>query len=92
MKVALAPRFMRQYGVLTKTDQQFCDTAVEALPDAFGHPHRHAGLGARALRRGIYECRAGQAVRIGFTRHGDTLLLHIVGNHDTIRNWLRNIA
>ena len=88
--LALTPGFMRQYRALAKADQQLCDAAVEALPAAFGHPHRHAGLGLRALRRGVYECRASQAVRIGFTRHGETLLLHTVGNHDAIRTWLRN--
>jgi hypothetical protein len=90
MKLALAPQFIRQYGRLSKTDQQFCDAAVEALPAAFGYPHRHAGLGVRALRRGVYECRAGAAVRIGFTRHGETPLLQAVGSHDAIRAWLRD--
>jgi len=92
MKVALAPQFIRRYAVLSKTERELCDAAVEALPAAFGHPHRHAGLGVRALRRGVYECRATLSVRIGFTRHGDTLLLHTVGNHDTIRTWLRSYS
>ena len=90
MTVALTPQFMRQYRSLAAPEQQLCDSAVEDLPTAFGHPHRHAGLGLRALRRGVYECRVSQSVRIGFTRHGDTLLLQTVGNHDAIRTWLRN--
>jgi mRNA-degrading endonuclease RelE of RelBE toxin-antitoxin system len=90
MNLALAPQFIRQYRRLSRTDQQFCDAALEALSDAFGDPHRHTGLGIRALRRGVYECRASVAVRIGFTRHGETLLLQAVGNHDAIRAWLRN--
>jgi hypothetical protein len=90
MKLALAPRFVRQYGTLSETDRQLCDVAIEALPASFGYPHRHAGLGLRALRRGVYECRPSQAVRIGFTRHGDTLVLHTVGNHAVIRAWLRS--
>ena len=81
---------MREYGRLSSADQKLCDAAVEAMPGGFGHPHRHAGLGLRALRRGVYECRASQAVRIGFTRHGEILLLQTVGNHDTIRAWLRS--
>ena len=89
MRVALAPHFVRACGGLSKKDQQLCDTAVEALSSAFGHPHRHSGLGLRALRRGVYECRVGLALRIGFTRHGETLLLHTIGNHDAIRAWLK---
>ena len=90
MRLALAPRFIRQYDALPEAARQLCDGAIEALPEAFGHPHLHTGLGIRALRRGVYECRASQAVRIGFTQHGDTLLLQTVGNHETIRAWLRN--
>jgi hypothetical protein len=89
MKLAVSPQFARHYAALSGADQRLCSEAVEALPGAFGHSHRHAGLGVRALRRGVYECRASQAVRIGFTRHGDTLLLQTVGNHDCIRAWLR---
>jgi hypothetical protein len=90
MRLALARQFVKQYGALSRVDQRLCDAAVEGLPAAFGHPHRRTGLGVRTLRRGVYECRASQSVRIGFTRHGDRLLLHTVGNHDTIRAWLRN--
>jgi len=90
MILAFSPAFIRQYRALAETDQQFCNAALEALPTAFGNPHRHAGLGLRALRRGVYECRASQGLRIGFTRHADKLLLQVVGNHDAIRTWLRN--
>jgi hypothetical protein len=90
MRLALAPAFVQQYRALSKTNRQFCDAAIDALAAAFGHPHRHAGLGVRAMRRGLYGCRASQGLRIGFTRHGDTLLLHMVGSHDVIRAWLRN--
>lgn len=88
--LALAPGFRRQYNALSQANQALCDEAIEALSVAFGQPHRHAGLGLRALRRGIYECRVSQALRIGFTLHGDTLLLRTVGDHETIRTWLRH--
>lgn len=90
MRLALTRAFLRQYSALPEAGQQSCDKALDALSSAFGDPHRHAGLGLRALRRGVYECRANLDVRIGFTRHADTLLIHTVGNHDTIRSWLRN--
>jgi len=89
MKIALTRQFLQRYNSLSQIDRKLCDAALAARPNAFGHPHRHAGLGVRALRRGLYECRPSQSVRVGFTRHGDTLLLHTVGNHETIRTWLR---
>ena len=92
MKLALSRKFIRQYQALSDAEQRLCDAALEALPEGFGFPHRHAGLGIRALRRGVYECRATQSLRIGFTQHADTLLIHLVGNHDTIRAWLRKAS
>ena len=65
MNIALTPQFLRQYKDLAAADQRACDAAVEALPAAFGHPHRHTGLGLRALRRGVYECRVNQACASG---------------------------
>ena len=35
MNLALAPQFIRQYRRLSRTDQQFCDAALEALSDAW---------------------------------------------------------
>jgi mRNA-degrading endonuclease RelE of RelBE toxin-antitoxin system len=90
MRIFLAPRFIRQYRRLSKADQEACDAVVEKLPEAFGNAHRHSGLGVRALRRGVYECRVGLALRIGFTQHRDVLLLQTIGNHDTLRAWLRS--
>jgi hypothetical protein len=90
MRLALARQFMREYERLSKADQRGCDDALEALSLAFGDPHRHAGLGVRALRRGVYECRATQSIRIGFTRHGNILLIRTVGSHHAIETWLKN--
>jgi hypothetical protein len=90
MKVALAPSFVRHYRSLAPSEQATCDECIDALPGSFGHPHRHAGLGIRSLRRNVYEFRVGRSLRVGFVRHGETLLLQTVGNHDTIRAWLKN--
>lgn len=90
MRIFLAPRFIRQYRRLSKADQEACDAVVEILPAGFGNPHRHSGLGLRALRRGVYECRVGLSLRIGFTHHRDILLFQTIGNHDAIRAWLKS--
>jgi hypothetical protein len=90
MKVALAPCFVRNYRSLAPAEQVACDECIDALSGAFGHPHRHAGLGIRSLRRNVYEFRVGRSLRVGFTRQGETLLLQTVGNHDAIRAWLKN--
>ncbi|HEV2209183.1 MAG TPA: hypothetical protein VG167_10440 [Verrucomicrobiae bacterium] len=92
MNLELAPRFIDEYRRLSTDDQALCDEAIQDLPAAFGYPHQHAGIGVRALRRGVYECRAGLHIRIGFTRHSGTLLLQTVGDHQTIKRWLRRAA
>lgn len=65
--------------------------ALHAIPAAFGRPHIHAGLGIRQLRSGVYEARAGLTLRAVFGREGDTLVVHLLGNHDDVRRYLRSL-
>ncbi|GDY19817.1 hypothetical protein LBMAG56_11620 [Verrucomicrobiota bacterium] len=63
--------------------------ALLKLPEAFGQPHIHHGLGIRQLRKRVYEVRVGLQLRAGFTVVGGSLLVQTVGNHDHIRAWLK---
>jgi len=63
---------------------------LRQLPAAFGHPHTHAGLGLRQLRRGIYEARIGLQIRVLFERDGDLLVIKTLGDHAAIRRYLRD--
>jgi hypothetical protein len=63
--------------------------AIRAADAAYGHPHRHAGIGVRVIGD-FMECRDALDMRLIFQRHGDTLEFHFYGNHDEVRSFVRN--
>ncbi len=65
--------------------------ALGEIPAAFGRPHLHSGLGIRQLRPGTYEARAGRHLRAVFNREGDTLVVELLGNHNDVQRYLRNL-
>ena len=84
--------FERALSDLSPSERVLVLAAMAQLAEDWGQPHVHSGLSVRALRPSVYECRASQALRILFTRHGNTLLLRTVGDHRAIRRWLKNNA
>lgn len=62
---------------------------LQQLAEAFGHPHRHAGLGLRPFGR-YFECRAGLGLRVLFLVDQGNFFLVTVGNHDHIRSYIKN--
>jgi len=66
--------------------------ALRELPQQFGRPHLHSGLGIRRLRPDTFEFRTSRALRgLLLWRHGE-IRLECVGNHDDIRRYLRDRA
>jgi hypothetical protein len=83
------PSFERAVARLSPAQQTAVQAALRQLPEAFGHPHRHAGFGLRPFGR-YFECRAGLDVRVLFlVDHGD-FFLATAGNHDHIRAYIKN--
>jgi len=64
--------------------------AMNLAAATFGQPHLHSGRGIRELGKGMYECRAGIALRLLFKREGDALLFEFAGTHDEVREWIKN--
>lgn len=56
------PSFDRVFRRLAAPQQASVDAASQDLPGAFGHPHRHVGLGLRPFGR-YFECRGGISVQ-----------------------------
>ena len=64
----------------------------EALKDfltALGSGALPAGYGFKKINGDKYEIRVGLKIRILMKEEGDLLVCHIVGNHETIRQYLR---
>ena len=66
--------------------------SVLSLPRAVGDPHTHAGLGIRKLHpSGIWEARVGLGLRLVFTQEHGLLTLVLVGTHEDVRRFLRDL-
>ncbi len=83
------PSFDRAFQRLTAPQQAEVRSAVEQIPQAFGHPHRHAGLGLRPFGP-YFECRVGRALRVLFLAEQADFILATVGNHNQVRAYLKN--
>jgi hypothetical protein len=83
------PSFERAFSRLTPAQRAAAEAGLRQLPQAFGHPHHHTGLGLRPFGR-YFECRAGLGLRVLFLAdHGDFFLV-TVGLHDQIRAYIKN--
>jgi len=65
--------------------------AIDAARDGFGSPHLHSGLGIRRLRRNYFECRVSRQIRLIFRADPGVLLFLTAGDHDHVRNFLKQI-
>lgn len=90
LRVLLEPRALAAAEKLAPELRPSVFAALRALPTAFGRPHLHSGLGLRRLRPGLYECRAGLHHRAVFVREGAALLVKLIGDHDDVKNYLKN--
>jgi mRNA-degrading endonuclease RelE of RelBE toxin-antitoxin system len=92
LKVALAERFLRAVRDLDDSQRAAVFDSILALPRALGDPHAHAGLGIRRLHAsGIWEARVGLGLRLVFTLEKRLLTLVLVGTHEAIRRFLRDL-
>jgi mRNA-degrading endonuclease RelE of RelBE toxin-antitoxin system len=90
VRLDLHPRFLRRVRKLSARQAAAVESALQELQTGFGEPHRHSGLGVRRLRRSLYECRAGQDLRVLFWAEAGLLTVFDAMAHDEIKNFLRN--
>jgi mRNA-degrading endonuclease RelE of RelBE toxin-antitoxin system len=92
MKLALTERFQRAVRGLDESQRTAVFNAILALPKALGDPHSHRGLGIRKLHAsGIWEARIGLGLRLVFTQEPWLVTLVLVGTHDDVRRFLREL-
>jgi hypothetical protein len=83
------PAYLRAFKRLSSTQQTAVNAAIGRLPEVFGRPHIHAGIGIRPFG-GFYECRIGRDLRILFAFDRGDFILATVGNHDTVARFIRD--
>lgn len=89
MNILSRPSFDRAFRDLSQETQAEVRAAAALLPQAFGKPHVHQGLGVRKLGK-YFEFRVGLKTRVLFVIRNRDAVLVTVGNHDDIVRFVRD--
>jgi mRNA-degrading endonuclease RelE of RelBE toxin-antitoxin system len=89
--IFLSPRFQTALEDLNDADLARVESALQMIPDLFGHPHIHSGISIRRLRKNIFECRAGLKLRLLFRENSNTLEFFFVGGHNEVRRIIQDL-
>ena len=87
--LSIDPAVLRRLQNLPKSERAECLLALCELPESFGRPHVHSGLGIRKLGDTIFECRGNASLRFIFQVRLADLFVSFLGNHDEIKALLR---
>jgi hypothetical protein len=88
--LVIKPELLQQLVRLPVIQRKAAWEALSLIPEAFGHPHAHSGLGIRKLRPHLFECRAGLALRLLFKDRETGVEVFWIGNHDEVQAFLRS--
>ena len=82
MRPLLTNRFRRAYSDLNPPEREQVRKALRTLAEDLRHP----GLRVKRIKgtQGIWEARAGRAIRITFETEEDAIILRNVGRHDEV--------
>ena len=88
--LVIDPTVLTRLAGLPKEQRTACQLAIFGLLEIFGRPHLHTGLSIRKLGPSLFECRGTIQLRILFQDLPGQLLICFVGDHDEIRQVLRD--
>jgi mRNA-degrading endonuclease YafQ of YafQ-DinJ toxin-antitoxin module len=71
--------------------QKELEEVLQRLSATFGQPHLHSGLGIRRLRGSYFECRLDRDLRLVFKLDGNTLVLALLGDHNDVRRFIKDV-
>jgi hypothetical protein len=89
--VILSKAAAAKLAELPDVDRAAIVACLQELPQKFGQPHLHAGLGLRRLRAGVFEFRASRDLRGLFLWRRSEIRVERFGDHDAIQDYLRNV-
>ena len=87
--LSIDPAVLRRLRDLPKNEKSECLSALCELPEIFGRPHVHSGLGIRKLGSRIFEFRGNVSLRFIFQDRPTGLYVCFLGNHDEVKALLR---
>jgi len=82
-------RFRRAYARLDEPHRELVHKTLSQLTDYLATGHAPVGLGMTKLGPGVFEVRAGLALRIVYIEEGPKAFLALLGNHDEVQRFLR---
>ena len=88
-RLAASTHFQKQLKKLSPHDQQKVSGALKGLLSALHAGALPAGYGFKKINGDKYELRVDLRTRIVMKADGDTLVCHLIGNHDEVRRFLR---
>ncbi|MBI5386598.1 MAG: hypothetical protein HZA90_18155 [Verrucomicrobia bacterium] len=89
-RAILPPDFREKLRSLPKELRREIGVAITDLEGGFGEPHRHRGLGIRALRDDYFEIRIGLKLRLVFRNIPQGLVCEMIGDHDDVKRFLKS--
>jgi mRNA-degrading endonuclease YafQ of YafQ-DinJ toxin-antitoxin module len=81
--------YQRAFQRLSPTQRIAVNAVIARLPEIFGRPHLHSGIGIRPFG-GFYECRVGRDLRVLFVFDEGDFILVTAGNHDAVTRFIRD--
>lgn len=88
-RLAVSNQFQKQLRKLPPHEQEKTATALKGLLSALQSGQLPAGLGFKKINGDKYELRVDIRLRIVMKTEADTLVCHVVGNHDDVKRYLR---
>ena len=92
MNIDFSSSFERSLKSLPQPDQTEIKSIIADLIDVLSDQKQlQQGLGLKRLRNNYWEVRQGLKTRILFRWDGSSVLLVLVGNHDDVKRFLKQI-
>ena len=90
MLLVASKHFQKQLETFSVQDQEKVLKTLKTLRASLENNRRQKGLGFKKIGHDKYEIRASLKIRIGIKQNGDTFVADLLGNHEDIRNFLKN--
>lgn len=87
--LAGSAHFQKQLKKLPRLDQEHAISTLKGFLAALCAGPIPAGYGFKKINGDKYEIRVGLKTRIIMKADGDTLVCHVVGNHEAVKRYLR---
>ena len=88
--LAISSHFERQLKRLSRQDQEKATEALKKLLLGLKETTMPVGLGFKKINGDKFEVRIDIRKRIVMKLDGETLVCHVIGDHETVKRYLRN--